>query len=74
MGIKSIFLSPLKLFFDKIFSPVYKKRLAKTIAFLCDDNSYILDFGCDDGSTAKMIMEFNPTLKIVGVDVQNYRE
>ncbi|MFA4834022.1 MAG: class I SAM-dependent methyltransferase [Patescibacteria group bacterium] len=73
MKIKNILLLPLRLFFDKIFLPVYKKRLAKAIASLCEDNSYILDFGCDDGSTAEMIMKFNPSLKIAGIDVQNNR-
>ncbi len=71
MNIKTIILFPLKLFFVKFFHPVYKKRLAKIIASLCDDNSYILDFGCGNGYTAIRIMEFNSSLNIVGVDIQS---
>ena len=63
-------LSPLRLFFDRFFNPVYKRRLAEHIASLCDDNSSILDVGCDDGSVAEMIMELNPSLKIKGIDIQ----
>jgi len=73
MAFKEYLLFPLKLFFDKFFDPVYKRNLAKIIADLCPDNSYILDYGCDDGSVAKLMMTLNPTLKIVGVDIQNYR-
>jgi SAM-dependent methyltransferase len=71
MNIRNITLFPLRLFFDRLFFPVYKKRLAEIISSLCENNSYILDFGCDDGSTAKMIMKLKPSLKIVGVDIQN---
>lgn len=73
MTIKKYVLLPLRLFFDKFFNPIYKKQLAKVVADLCPDDSYILDYGCDDGSTAKMIMKFNPSLKIVGIDIQNNR-
>lgn len=73
MTFKKIVLFPLRIFFDKVFDPFYKKRLAKAIASLCEDNSYILDFGCDDGSTADMIMKINPSLKIVGIDIQSNR-
>ncbi|MFH1592603.1 MAG: class I SAM-dependent methyltransferase [Candidatus Woesearchaeota archaeon] len=73
MTIKEYILFPLKLFFNKLFRPVYKVRVAKIISDLCPDNSYILDYGCDDGSTAKRVMKFNPSLKIVGVDIQSNR-
>ena len=56
----------------RFFSP-YKAALARYIASLCEDNSEILDVGCDDGSVASMIMELNPSLKIVGIDVQSTR-
>ncbi|MFH2020331.1 MAG: methyltransferase domain-containing protein [archaeon] len=71
MSVTQVMLFPLKLFFDKIFFPVYKKRLAKIVASMIKDNSYVLDFGCYDGSTAMLIMKYNPTLKIVGVDIQD---
>lgn len=73
MCIKNFVLFPLRLFFDRLFSPIYKKNLAKIISSLCESDSYILDYGCDNGSTAKMIMNFNPTLKIVGIDIQSNR-
>jgi len=71
--IKQVVLFPLKFVLNTIFNPVYKKNLAKIVVNLCPDNAFILDYGCDDGSTAKRIMELNPTLKIVGVDIQNNR-
>ncbi len=73
MTFKEYLLFPLKLFFVGCFHPIYKKNLAKIIASLCPDNSYVLDFGCDDGSTAEKIIKFNPSLKIVGVDIQSNR-
>jgi|TARA_B100001971_G_C18022248_1_gene448046 ubiquinone/menaquinone biosynthesis C-methylase UbiE len=74
MIIKHILLSPLRIFFFKIFCPVYKRRLAEHVVSLCEDNFRILDFGCDDGTTAKMIMALNPSLKIAGVDIQSDRQ
>jgi len=73
MGITGVLLYPIRLFFDIVTFLLYKKPLAKKIAFLCKDNSTILDFGCDNGSVSKMIMDFNPSLKIVGVDIQGNR-
>lgn len=68
-----IILFPLRLFLERFSLPIYKKRKAKYIASLCDNNSRILDVGCDDGSTAEIIMKLNPSLKIVGIDVQSHR-
>ena len=73
MNLKKIILLPIRLFFEKFFEPIYKKHLAKEIVSLCEDNWYILDFGCDNGSVSKMIMKINPSLKIVGVDIQDNR-
>jgi len=74
MNILKILFFPIKMFLDNVFNPIYKIKLAKQIASICEKNSYILDYGCDDGSTAKLIQKFNPTLKIVGVDVQENRK
>lgn len=73
MLIRKYLLWPIRIFYDEVFSPVYKRRLAKIVASLCEDDSYILDYGCDDGSVAEMIMEYNPSLRIVGVDIQANR-
>jgi SAM-dependent methyltransferase len=73
MPLKQLLLTPVKLFYSKIFNPRYKKSLAQHIATLCPDGATILDYGCDDGSTARLIMQYNPTLKIVGVDIQAHR-
>ncbi|MFH1505512.1 MAG: methyltransferase domain-containing protein [archaeon] len=65
------------LFFDSIFTPVfenYKRKLAEHIVKFCDDDSKILDVGCDDGSVAKMMMDINPSLKIIGIDIQANRK
>ncbi|MDO8623717.1 MAG: methyltransferase domain-containing protein [archaeon] len=64
---------PLRLFFDKIFFPVFKKKVARQVSLLCKNNQTILDVGCDDGTTAEKIIQFNPTLKIVGIDIQEDR-
>jgi ubiquinone/menaquinone biosynthesis C-methylase UbiE len=40
---------------------------------MCENNSKILDVGCDDGSLAVQIMKINPALKIVGIDIQANR-
>lgn len=73
MTAKKIVMFPLRLVFDRRFNPMYKEKLAKYVASLCEDNSSILDVGCDDGTVAEMIMEFNPTLNIVGIDIQTNR-
>jgi ubiquinone/menaquinone biosynthesis C-methylase UbiE len=64
---------PIRMIFDRKFNPNYKRRLAEYVASLCEDGSRILDVGCDDGSVAKMIMELNPTLNIIGIDIQSFR-
>lgn len=71
MNIKNMLLSPFYLFFGKIIIPTYKKRLARYITSLCENNSKILDVGCDDGSVAKNIMDSNSSLKIIGIDIQS---
>lgn len=58
-------LVPLLLVIHRIF----RKRKAFYILSLCDDNSKILDVGYDDGTIAKMLIDSNPSLEIVGVDV-----
>ncbi len=73
MTLKHILLTPIRLFYTKFFNPVYKKSLAREIAALCPTGATVLDYGCDDGSTAQLILKHNPTLKIVGVDIQAHR-
>lgn len=64
-------LSPLRWFFETIFAPVYKKRIARELAKVLPNAARVLDFGCNDGSLAEMILKMNPTLKIEGVDIQD---
>lgn len=73
MIVKDAMLYPLKMAFERYFNPVYKRKLVEYVVSLCDDNSTILDVGCDDGSVASMMMEINPSLKIVGIDIQSNR-
>lgn len=73
MSAKTALLYPLKVAFDRVFNPVYKRRLVEYVVSLCDDGSSILDVGCDDGSVAGMIMGINPSLRIVGIDIQSNR-
>jgi 2-polyprenyl-3-methyl-5-hydroxy-6-metoxy-1,4-benzoquinol methylase len=64
-------LSPLKYFFDTVFSPVYKRSIAHELAHMCPHGAHILDFGCNDGSLAQMILTLDPSLTIEGVDIQD---
>lgn len=73
MTLKHILLSPVRVFYTQYFNPRYKEHLAQVIATLCPKNAQVLDYGCDDGSTAKRIMDHKPSLKIVGVDIQSHR-
>ncbi len=73
MAARKILMSPLKRAFDSRFNPVYKRKLACYVASLCEEGSSILDVGCDDGSVARMMMEMEPSLRIVGIDIQSDR-
>jgi SAM-dependent methyltransferase len=73
MAAKNALMYPVRLLFDRKFNPVYKEQLARYIVPLCEDNSSVLDVGCDDGTVGEIIMQLNPTLKIVGIDIQANR-
>ena len=73
MTTKGKMFYPLRMIFDKRFNPNYKSKLAEYVASLCEDGSSILDVGCDDGTVADMVMKINPTLKIIGIDIQANR-
>lgn len=70
--LKHFLCIPLRIFYDQ-FLKLYKRRIAYYIASLCEDGSTVLDVGCDDGSLAKMIIDFKPSLKFEGVDIQDRR-
>lgn len=58
----------------KFFALFYNKRkVAYYLVSLCDEGSFVLDVGCDDGSIPFMMMKEKPTLKIVGIDIQEKR-
>ena len=73
MTLTTFFMTPLRLFYETVTVPAFKNKLAKSVAMLCDNDSSILDVGCDDGVVSKLIMDLNPSLKIVGVDIQSDR-
>ncbi len=73
MTVRRILLFPLWFFWEKIFGPIYRKKVAGNLASLCEEGSYILDFGCDDGGTAALMMRLKPSLRIVGLDIQENR-
>ena len=72
MLFRAILTFPIRLALEKV-SPAYKRQLAKQIATLCDDRARILDVGCNDGHVAALMLEYKPSLTIVGVDVQANR-
>lgn len=55
----------------KFFGNNYKLNTAKYISELCDKSSTVLDLGCNDGRMASYVLNYNPSLKIEGVDVQD---
>lgn len=57
-----------------VIQMVFARRKASYISSLCIDNSKILDVGCGDGSIAEMIMELNPSIRIVGVEVKKIKK
>lgn len=64
---------PSVLLYERVFNPFYKGRVARYIASLCGNGPRVLDVGCDDGFLAAMVVKFNPSLKITGLDVQANR-
>ncbi len=66
-------LKPVLVFNRKKLNPSFKKALVREISKLIPDNSYVLDYGCDDGKVAEAIMRIKPSVKIVGIDVQGDR-
>ncbi len=72
MLLRTILTFPVRLVLEWA-SPAYKKQLASQLAPLCEDNSRILDVGCNDGRVAAMMQKNKPSLSFVGVDVQANR-
>jgi ubiquinone/menaquinone biosynthesis C-methylase UbiE len=60
-----------KFIVEKVFHPVYKKKVAKTISKLCEDNSLVLDFGCGNGNVSKLISNDKNNVRIIGTDLEN---
>lgn len=54
-----------------LFGVNYKKQVAYYIGQLCENNSSILDIGCNDGRVGDMMMKSNPSLSVKGIDIQN---
>lgn len=52
---------------------MYKKGIANLISPLCEDNSHILDVGCDDGEFSQMLLKKNHSLTVKGIDIQDNR-
>ena len=67
---KGRLLFPFRYFHDELRFLTYKRNVAEYVASICEDGSSVLDVGCDDGTVSKMILDFKPALRIVGVDVQ----
>lgn len=68
--IKQLMLAPVRSFFTYIFNPIYELRIAQHMVRFCPPKAKILDFGCDDGEVGYQMMQMNPKLSIVGVDIQ----
>ena len=60
-----------KLIVENFFHPIYKEKVADFICNLCDENSFILDFGCGNGVVSQLILEKKSNLKITGTDLKN---
>ena len=61
----------LQTFCERFFS---RRSLAHQVAAMLPREAEVLDVGCDDGSTALMVLEKNRSLKLQGVDVQSNRK
>lgn len=68
--VRRIVSFPTYVLYEWIFNPVYRKRVAGYVAAMCDDNSRVLDVGCNDGTVAMLIKAAKPSLRIEGLDIQ----
>lgn len=59
--------------YEQILDKMYQNGIVNLISPLCEDNSYILDVGCDDGTFSQKLLKKNHSLIIKGVDIQNNR-
>lgn len=59
--------------YEQILDKTYQDRIVNLISSLCEDNSSILDVGCDDGAFSQKLLKKNNSLIIKGVDIQNNR-
>lgn len=66
MNISKLLLWPLR----PLFGNNYKAQSAKYLSELCQDNSSILDVGCNDGRIADLLLQYKPSLSIQGLDIQ----
>lgn len=60
-------------FLEKIFYPTYQQEIIKNLVQLCPQQGRVLDVGCDDGSLAVKLMDKNPELEVIGIDIQENR-
>lgn len=72
-GLRNMLLLPLRFFYDNIFGPTYKNRVAYYIAQNLPYKGLVLDVGCNDGTMAQTIRKFRPHLSFVGIDIQANR-
>ena len=63
--------NPINYLIEKIYHPTYKQKVANIIANLCSNHSHILDIGCHDGTLINLIHQINPTLNIIGLEIDN---